>query len=95
MEKVPALLSFSCLKTANKKVGINTFPDMGMLVTHVYYSSSAWSSNVVNNTSTAMGVDIVEADGLASDNDLSGDPFPGTSGVTSYTPHNAFGNHTE
>ena len=33
-----------------------------------------------------MGYDIIEADGIASDATLSGDPFPGTQNIKSYTP---------
>jgi M6 family metalloprotease-like protein len=58
----------------------------GMLITHIYYNASAWANNTPNNTASAMGVDIFEADGIASDATLSGDPFPGTSKVTSYSP---------
>lgn len=61
-------------------------PGHGLLLTHVYYNSSAWGANSVNNTSTAMGVDIVEADGTATDASCSGDPFPGTSKISTYTP---------
>ena len=33
-----------------------------------------------------MGVDIIEADGIADDTSLGGDPFPGTKNVISYNP---------
>jgi len=60
----------------------------GMLITHIYYNKSTWDANTPNNTPTAMGVDIVEADGTAIESlaSLGGDPFPGTSNVTSYSP---------
>lgn len=38
-------------------------PGHGMLVTKIRYSSSLWRYNQVNNTSSAMGVDLIEADG--------------------------------
>lgn len=40
-------------------------PGEGLLLYKISYSSSKWTSNAVNNTATAMGVDILEADGLA------------------------------
>lgn len=61
-------------------------PGHGMLVTHVYYNASTWDSNSPNNDQSKMGVDIVEADNIANDNSLEGDPFPGTSNITKYTP---------
>jgi M6 family metalloprotease-like protein len=70
-----------------QKTGWDTYlPGHGMLVTRVNYNSSTWSYNTVNNTSTAMGVDIIEADGIATDASCSGDPFPGIKSVTSYDP---------
>ena len=67
-------------------------PNHGMIVYHIYYNSSTWASNGPNNSANAMGVDIVEADGIALpeitslDPTLAGDPFPGTSNVTTFTP---------
>ncbi len=66
-----------------QKTGWDSFlPGHGMLITHIFYNSSTWDANAPNNDSNAMGVDIVEADGLASDANLSGDPFPGTNKIT-------------
>jgi len=58
----------------------------GMIVTHIYYNSTTWVNNTPNNTASAMGVDIVEADGIGSEATMAGDPFPGTSNITSYSP---------
>jgi M6 family metalloprotease-like protein len=70
-----------------QKTGWDSYlPGHGMLLSHIYYNASDWSNNVVNNTVLAMGYDIIEADGTASDATLSGDPFPGTQNVKSYTP---------
>lgn len=70
-----------------QQVGWDAYlPGHGMLVTHIYYNATDWANNTANNNKTAMGVDIVEADGIASDATLAGDPFPGTSNVTSYSP---------
>jgi M6 family metalloprotease-like protein len=70
-----------------QKQGWDAFlPGHGMLLTHIYYNTTSWNSNTPNNNALAMGVDIVEADGLASDSNLPGDPFPGTTNKTAFTP---------
>ena len=38
-----------------------------MMLTKVQYNTSKWLNNEVNNTKTRMGVDIIEADGIAAD----------------------------
>jgi len=58
----------------------------GMLISHIYYNASSWQDNGPNNDALAMGYDIIEADGVANDQTLSGDPFPGTQNITSYNP---------
>ena len=70
-----------------QKMGWDSFlPGHGLLLSHIYYNASSWSSNSPNNNALAMGFDIVEADGLASDANLSGDPFPGAANISSFTP---------
>ena len=73
-----------------QQTGWDTYlPGHGMLITHIRYNPITWANNTVNNDANAMGFDIVEADGIALtetsqiDNTLAGDPFPGTSAVTS------------
>jgi M6 family metalloprotease-like protein len=61
-------------------------PGHGMLVSHIYYNAADWADNGPNNNALAMGYDIVEADGIADNLTLSGDPFPGTKNVKFYTP---------
>lgn len=61
-------------------------PGHGMLIFRINYNQTNWQTNSPNNDPNAMGVDIIEADGIASSSSLSGDPFPGTSRKTSYTP---------
>ena len=67
-------------------------PYHGMIIYHIYYNASAWADNGPNNNASAMGVDIVEADGIAMseqhsiDATLSGDPFPGAQNVSSFKP---------
>ena len=82
----PSPIEFFMLEN-RQKTGWDTFlPGHGMLVTHINYNSSNWSANTVNNDPTDLGVQLVEADGVGSDNSLPGDPFPGTSKVTSFLP---------
>jgi M6 family metalloprotease-like protein len=70
-----------------QKTGWDTYlPKSGMLITRINYNSSTWEANTPNNISYAMGVDIIEADGIASDGSLIGDPFPGSKNVTFYNP---------
>lgn len=78
----------------------------GMIIYHINYNATTWASNGPNNDVNAMGVDIVEADGLVSladnsnDPTLGGDPYPGTSNVTTkklnykINATNAFASHT-
>lgn len=60
-------------------------PGHGMLVWHVDYNESVWSSNKVNNTPSHQYVDIEEADGSQSEYTRDGDSFPGASNKTSFT----------
>jgi len=70
-----------------QNTGWDTYlPGHGMLVSHIYYNANDWSNNVPNNNPNAMDYIVIPADGIASDNSLSGDPFPGTSNVKSYIP---------
>lgn len=62
----------------------------GMLVLHVEYDESSWSSNSVNTIDNRQRMTIIPADGSLNSTLASfrGDPFPGTSGNTalaSYT----------
>lgn len=67
----------------------------GMLITHVDYSSSAWSSNIVNDTPSKQRMTYVPADNekngtsgyslTALFNLYKSDLFPGTNEVTSFT----------
>jgi M6 family metalloprotease-like protein len=69
-------------------------PGHGLLVWHIDYDSSAFSSGP-NSTETHQRVDIVEANGnpdRSSTTAQAGYTFPGTSGVTSYTPTDWNGN---
>ena len=57
----------------------------GLLILHVDYSESAWTSNTVNNVATHQRMTIIPADneyGSYYASSLAGDPWPGTSGNT-------------
>lgn len=40
-------------------------PGNGLMLTHIRYDNGKWTGNTVNNNASEMGVDIVEADGVA------------------------------
>ena len=58
----------------------------GLVVLHVDYDKNVWDNNSVNSGDYDR-VTIIPADGLKSEGTLSGDPFPGTSGVTALTDY--------
>jgi hypothetical protein len=79
-------LSFLCSKTV-KKMGFDAYlSGKGMLITRIFYNSTTWRNNGPNNNASALGYDIIEADGIASDASQAGDPFPGSTNKTFYNP---------
>jgi len=62
-------------------------PGHGLLVTHVDYNGSAWSSNVINIDASHQRMKVVAADNSYNTTsvDMAGDVFPGTRKVTSLT----------
>lgn len=63
----------------------------GLLILHVDYSESAWTSNTLNNVASHQRMTIIPADNEFNSyyaSSLAGDPWPGTSGNT------VLGNHT-
>lgn len=88
----PSPVEFFTLENRQRKGWDTYLPGHGMLVTHIFFNNTTWQQNSVNNDPTAMGVDIIEADGTALpetnkiDSTLSGDPFPGKNKVTSCIP---------
>ncbi len=59
----------------------------GLLIMHVDYDEAAWAKNTVNNSSSHQRMTIFAADNTYRQygTGASGDPFPGTSSVTSFT----------
>ncbi|GAB1414619.1 hypothetical protein MASR2M117_00250 [Paludibacter sp.] len=82
----PKPVEFFTVENRQKKGWDAYLPAGGMLITRIFYNSSAWTNNNVNNDPKALGVDIIEADGKASKNNWSGDPFPGSTNRTEYSP---------
>ena len=76
--------------------GANTWdlylPGHGMLVWHIDYSPSAWTSNTPNNGPTIMRMHLEEANGVTwkqrnrGENGRASDPYPGNGKVTTFTP---------
>lgn len=60
-------------------------PGHGMLVWHIEFNQKIWDENTVNNNTRHQYVDLIEADNIQSDNSTSGDSFPGTANITSFT----------
>lgn len=53
-----------------------SLPGHGMMLTKIQYSYSKWNQNIVNNTKSKMGVDIIEADGKTNNYGKATDLFP-------------------
>ena len=60
-------------------------PGHGLLAWHIDFILDAWTANILNNVATHMRIDLVEADGSASDSTRDGDPFPGSTGICEFT----------
>lgn len=92
--KSPNPSEFFILENRNGAANIwdSYLPGHGMLIWHIDYSSSAWTSNTPNNGPTIMRMHLEEANGIGwkkrnqSENGRSDDPYPGTKDVTSFTP---------
>ncbi len=78
------------------RIGWDSYvPGNGMLITKIQYNASKWTNNTVNNTASAMGYDIIEADGktpaYGTDgwDGKQGDAFPYGS-TTEYAPYEEY-----
>jgi M6 family metalloprotease-like protein len=58
-------------------------PGHGMMLTKIQYNYSRWYQNTVNNSSSKMGVDLIEANGKTNEYGKATDLFP--AGATAYT----------
>lgn len=57
----------------------------GMLIWHIDYDKELWDRNSINNEFAHQRVDLVEADRIYGEETRSGDPFPGSGNVHSFT----------
>lgn len=88
----PSSNTFYLLENRQQKGWDSHLEGHGMMLTKINYSYTKWYNNIVNNTANSMGVDLIEADGIAPaysyttpDNGYfakEGDLFP--AGATSY-----------
>jgi hypothetical protein len=58
-------------------------PGHGMMLTKIQYNYNRWYQNTVNNSSSKMGVDLIEANGKTNEYGKATDLFP--AGATAYT----------
>ena len=58
-------------------------PGHGMMLTKIQYNYNRWYQNTVNNSSSKMGVDLIEANGKTNEYGKPTDLFP--AGATAYT----------
>lgn len=67
-------------------------PGNGMIVWHIDYQASAWTSNTPNNGPTIMRMHLEEANGIGwkkrknGEDGRASDVYPGSQGVTFFTP---------
>lgn len=87
----PSPSEFFLLENRQKTGWDKYLPGHGMLIYRINYNQADWDYNQPNNDPNKMGVDIMEADGIASSGSMGGDPFPGTSNITSYIPYSRNG----
>jgi len=66
----PDPTEFFTLENRQPKGWDTYLPGHGLIITRINYNASTWSSNTPNNDPLAMGVYIIEADEIPSDNSL-------------------------
>lgn len=79
----PDPTTFYLMEARNKEGWDAYLPGAGMLITKIKYSESKWADNKVNNTSTSMGVDLMEAKANSGYSGKATDAYP--KGATSFT----------
>ena len=91
--KNPSPTEFFLLENRNSNnIWDSYLPGHGMLVWHVDYSASAWTSNTPNNGPTIMRMHLEEANGIGwkkrsqGEGGRSSDPYPGTNNVQTFNP---------
>ena len=72
----PNPTTFYLLENRQQEGWDEHLPGHGMMLTKVQYNYNRWYQNTVNNSSSKMGVDLVEANGKASNSGKATDLFP-------------------
>lgn len=91
----PNPATFYLLENRPKEGWDQYIPGSGMMLTKIQYNYSNWFYNTTNNNANKLGVDIIEADGINTGtnssgenkyyNGKAGDLFPGSENVFEYT----------
>ena len=72
----PDPTTFYIVENRQQKSWDEHLPGHGMMLTKIQYSYNRWSQNTVNNSSSKMGVDLIEANGKTSNQGKATDLFP-------------------
>ena len=84
----PNPTTFYMLENRQQEGWDEHLPGHGMMLTKIQYNYNRWYQNTVNNSSSKMGVDLVEANGKASNSGKATDLFPaGASKYLGITNH--------
>ena len=84
----PDPTTFYLVENRQQKGWDEHLPGHGMMLTKIQYSYSRWYQNTVNNSSSKMGVDLIEASGKAGKSGNATDLFPaGASQYLGITDH--------
>ena len=84
----PNPTTFYMLENRQQEGWDEHLPGHGLMLTKIQYNYNRWYQNTVNNSSSKMGVDLVEANGKASNSGKATDLFPaGASKYLGITNH--------
>ena len=72
----PNPTTFYMLENRQQEGWDEYLPGHGMMLTKIQYNYNRWYQNTVNNSSSKMGVDLIEASGKASNSGKATDLFP-------------------
>ena len=72
----PDPTTFYIVENRQQKSWDEHLPGHGMMLTKIQYSYNRWYQNTVNNSSSKMGVDLIEANGKTSNQGKATDLFP-------------------
>lgn len=78
----PNPTTFYMLENRQQEGWDQYLPGHGLMLTKIQYSYNRWAQNTVNNASSKLGVDLLEANGKATKNGKASDLFP--TGSTQY-----------